>query len=321
MKRIFILKFLFIGFLFFVSQTVGAQVNVNAGFVNGLWFSKTPFFAGEDVRVYTVIQNQSGFDIIGVVKFFVDGKLLNQSDFSIVNGRLIEKWADWKVAQGEHNLSIQISDTKKIEIGQEPENINLISNISLSEKYNIDLDTDGDGIGNENDSNDDNDNFSDEAEKISGTNPLIFDESTIPKVESSQEDIANLEDRQEENTSLDGIVEKAIALADIATEKTNEIIKDAKESLEKQKEKIDTELEEETKEEETQNNGVPPIDKDKNPYVASLVGSIPELKEIYSFILAVLIYILNSWWILLGSILIALYFIGKIMKRMFSRGY
>lgn len=320
MKKIFALKFLFIGLLFLVSQAVLAQVNVNAGFVNGLWFSKTPFFAGEDVRVYTVIQNQSGFDIIGKVQFFVDEKLLGQSDFSIVNGRLVEKWADWKVSQGEHTLSIKISDTKKIEIGKEPESINLVSNTSLFEKYEIDLDTDGDGIGNKEDLDDDNDDYSDEEEEKIGTNPLVIDEPIIDEVEVSQKDITEGKDNQNQDIPIDGIVEKAIALANLATEKTDEVVKETADFLEKQKEKVDRELKEEA-EKEVLNGEILPIDENKNPYVASLVGSIPELKEIYSFVLTVLIYILNSWWILLGSILILLYFVWKIMKRMFGRSY
>lgn len=324
MKKIFTLKILFIGFLFFVSQTVLVQANVNAGFVNGLWFSKTPFFAGEDVRVYTVIQNQSGFDIIGVVKFFVDDKLLSQSDFSLVNGRLTEEWADWKVVQGEHHLSIQISDTKKIEVGKEPENINLISNTPLSEKYNVDLDTDGDGVGDKDDLDDDDDGFSDEEEKVLGTNLLVFDKPVVTEEEVLDEkkdsNINGGEQEDSFSTDTEGIVSQALELINNAKETTKVVVDNTKDFLEKQKEKVDEELEQK-KEEGLADDNPTKIDEEKNPYVASLVGSIPELKEVYSFVLAVLIYILNSWWILLGSILIILYFLWKITKRMFRRGY
>ena len=326
MKKIFTLKILFIGFLFFVSQTVLVQANVNAGFVNGLWFSKTPFFAGEDVRVYTVIQNQSGFDIIGVVKFFVDDKLLSQSDFSLVNGRLTEEWADWKVVQGEHYLSIQISDTKKIEVGKEPENINLISNTPLSEKYNVDLDTDGDGIGDKDDLDDDDDGFSDEEEKALGTNLLVFDkpivaeEKNLTETENSNVADVSVDSKGVFSTDTEGIVSQALELIDIAKETTKVVVDNTKDFLEKQKEKVDEELEQK-KEEGLADDNPTKIDEEKNPYVASLVGSIPELKEVYSFLLGVFIYILNSWWILFGSILIILYFLWKITKRMFRRGY
>ncbi len=310
-------KFLIILPLLFVSCAPLVFADYNAGFVKGLWYSKMPFFAGEDVRIYTVIQNQAGFDIIGTVNFFDNDRLLGQSDFSIVNGRLTEKWVDWKPLQGEHNISIQISNAKKIEIGKEPEDIKLTANtIGISQNHNVDLDTDGDGIGNKDDFDDDGDGYSDEEERETGANPLVFDKSKIKEEDTSKNEnkttIVNSE-RDEDSTLVENVTEKTTELVGIATEKTIEIVDDTREFLEKQKKKVVEELEQERKEEALKD--LPKIDESKNPYVASIIGSIPELKEVYSFLLSVLIYILNSWWILLGSVIILVYLIWKIIRR------
>ncbi len=322
MKTASNLKFLILMLLFLATNIANAQTNLNAGFVDGLWYSKTPFFAGEEVRIYTVIQNQSGFDIIGIVKFFNDDKLLSQSDFSIVDGRLIEKWADWKPTQGKHNISVELSNTKKIEIGKNPEAIELAAYTSITESHEIDLDTDGDGVGNKTDLDDDGDNISDIEEKKAGTNPLVFDKPVVVE-EVKKEAASGAKDYQtksnEDSTFLDNLIEKSKELADFATEKTVITVEDTKKFLEKQKDKVDEELV--IAEKEAALKDTPKIDEDKNPYVASLIGSIPELKEVYRFLLATLIYILNSWWILLGSIIVLLYFIWKILKRSFRRSY
>lgn len=317
------LKFISLIFLsFFLLFNISSAQGLNAGFVNGLWYSKTPFFAGEEVRIYTVIQNQSGFDITGAVSFFDNGNLLGQSDFSIVNGRLIEKWADWAVFQGEHEISVKISNTKKIEIGKDPEAIDLISNLPISEKYDVDFDTDGDGVGNKSDTDDDNDGQTDEEEKIAGTNPLVFDKKIVPqenpKVTEQKKDSVSV--NSEDTTVVEKIIDKTTEIAGSLSETFLETADNTKKVLEKEKEKIDAELVLEKKEEALKD--IPKIDEDKNPYVASIIGSVPELKEIYSFLLAVLIYIFNSWWILLGSILVVLYFLWKmISKRLFRRSY
>ncbi len=318
-SKVFLLTILFWGLMGSV-----AQAGFNAGFVNGLWYSKTPFFAGEEIRIYTVIQNQSGFDITGTVKFFSNDSLLGQSDFSIVNGRLIEKWADWKTTYGKHNVSVEISNTKKIEIGKEPEVINLEARTSITETYEVDLDTDGDGLGNKDDLDDDDDGLTDKEEEKNGTNPLIFDKPVVvEKVTESQTSEKKLETNgnkdTEDNTFIENVVGKSKELANIAKEKTIETVGNTKDFLEKQKDKVDEELAQSKKEETLK--GVPEIDENRNPYVASILGSIPELKEVYSFVLAILIYIFNSWWILLGSILVLLYFMWKIVRKGFRRRY
>lgn len=307
-------------FLLFAFSIVTAETGLNAGFVSGLWYSKTPFFSGDEVRIYTVIQNQSGFDIMGTVQFFDNKESIGQSDFSVVNGRLIEKWADWKPKKGEHEISVTIIDTKKIEIGKDPEAINLASNLSISEKYIVDSDTDGDGVGNQNDLDDDNDGISDEEEEQAGTDSLIFNK---PVVSIDEKEIVNTGEQKtvstENQTMAKKIIQTTKDVASNISEKAIEVVGSTKKVLEKQKEKVEGELEQRKQEEVLKDE--PKIDESKNPYVAFIIGSIPDLKVIYNFLLGGLIYILNSWWILLGTIFILGYFIWKIIKKRFRRSY
>jgi len=117
---------------------------VNAGFVSGVWYSKLPFFAGETVRIYSAIHNQSEFDILGRVQFLDGDTLIGDTDFSTIRGRLVEVWTDWEMSQGMHRISVAIVDAKKSEIGKEPQPITLKFSSSLVDEQFADLDTDGD---------------------------------------------------------------------------------------------------------------------------------------------------------------------------------
>lgn len=108
---------------------------LNAGFVNGIWYSALPLQGGEEVRIYTAVQNQSEFDIIGKVQFFDGETLIGQSDFSVPNGSLGQSWVDWKVTAGTHQIRAKIVDAKKCEIGKEPVAIDFESSSFIDVQY------------------------------------------------------------------------------------------------------------------------------------------------------------------------------------------
>ena len=182
MKKFFIISALYFSLVGFAAAQVGDVTN--AGFVSGIWYSKTPFFVGETVRIYSAIQNQSGFDITGTIKFFDNGKIIGQSDFSAINGRLVEKWIDWEVSEGEHKIQAKIFNPKKSIPDGGEETISLVFGSPEVDKKFADIDTDGDGIGNKQDSDDDGDGISDSDEKKAGTNPLVFNKAEEKIVEN-----------------------------------------------------------------------------------------------------------------------------------------
>lgn len=163
--------------LFFIlaASVSYAGEGANAGFVNGLWFSRYPFFAGDTVRLYAALQNNSGFDIKGAATFFDKNEKIGEANFSVVNGRLLEVWTDWHVSEGNHAISVVIAKAFKVEIGKDPAPITLAFASFVKEPVMVEKDTDGDHVGDSIDNDDDNDGLTDVEEKNYGTNPLAVD--------------------------------------------------------------------------------------------------------------------------------------------------
>lgn len=98
---------------------------MNAGFISGIWYSTSSFFIGDTIRIYSAMQNNSGYDILGTISFYDGENIIGSTDFSVINNQLIERWIDWKVTPGTHNIYARITNPRKSEIGKEPEPITL----------------------------------------------------------------------------------------------------------------------------------------------------------------------------------------------------
>ena len=168
MKKLYLLVLvLFLGWL----SIVGAQ---DFGFLNSnIWFSKSNFFVGEEVRIYTAIFNGSDMDVDGLVGFFDNGEKIGEANFSLARGgRIQDVWIDWTPSIGEHLISARIVSAR----GSDGNQSTVLNNQSSGElNVYIDLDTDKDGIGNREDDDDDGDGLSDEDELALGTDPLLRD--------------------------------------------------------------------------------------------------------------------------------------------------
>lgn len=148
-----------------------------AGFLqNNILYSKDPFFAGEKIKIYTILYNNTGDYLSGNVSFFDNEEKIGEKKFLITPERIVKGiYIDWKVTEGKHKISAKIDSTntgindkaKSIEI----ENTEVISK---EEKF-ADFDTDGDGIGDSEDKDDDNDGLTDLEENFLGTNPFLKD--------------------------------------------------------------------------------------------------------------------------------------------------
>ena len=157
--------------LFFCFATAQATT-FNAGLVSGIWYSKTPFFAGETVRIYAAIQNNSGFDISGRARFLKDGGALGEFSFSAAKGGLVQTWTDWKAEVGIHKISAEVIEAKRLQVGKPPEPITLESSLGALSTVSVERDTDQDQIADPEDLDDDNDGLTDEQEILIGTDPL-----------------------------------------------------------------------------------------------------------------------------------------------------
>lgn len=274
---------------------VFAQEEVNAGFVGGIWFSSDPFFAGDDVRVYAAIQNQSGLDLIGTVQFFDNDNLISESDFSIISGGLIGVWTDWKVAEGEHSFYGKIVSANKSEVGEDPVLITLKFGDSGVSQRIADIDTDGDKIGNAKDPDDDNDGISDEEEIRLGTDPLI------PDIREDSVDDEN----KTSSTTIQKIIEMAKKGTDLVGSKTKSITEKIAKNLEEKRDKIKEEIRVAGN---ISNEGEEDLPADEKKKVSMW-------KKAYVWLLSALIFVLNTWWLSLIVIVLIFRTLWKLTSR------
>lgn len=170
---------------------------INAGFVQGLWYSADEMFVDEPVRIYVAIRNNTDSDLTGSVEFYVDSRLIERSQVSALSGRLIESWADWTPTYGEHKVEALLSKIKLHQVGGDSEAVEVTAGLAEDLIF-VDYDTDGDGVGNETDEDDDGDGLDDEDEIENGTDPLEPDEPIEPEVEVEETEAE--QDTSEETT-------------------------------------------------------------------------------------------------------------------------
>ena len=163
----------FVSILIYLCMSIPVHAeDINAGFVQGLWYSSDQILEGVPIRVYAALRNNTPHDLIGTVRFMDNGKRIGSTPVSALSGRLVETWIDWTPTAGEHMLSVSLSDAELHVIGGETIQAN-VESIIVEDTLLADIDTDTDGVGNTSDSDDDNDGVSDEDEIARGSNPLI----------------------------------------------------------------------------------------------------------------------------------------------------
>ena len=211
MKALFLLVFLLLPL-----NVLAQQEPLNAGLVSGIWYSKFPFFAGETVRIYTAIQNNSGNDLKGKVQFSKNSEPIGDAPFSALKGGLIQVWADWEAKEGTYKISAKIVEATPP----------VLSSFALAQhEVSVDKDTDKDNIGNTRDLDDDNDGLTDEKEQIIGTDPLNPD--TDQDGVKDGEDV--IEEKTKEPTNLVVQVEEE---AEMFFENILEDLRERKEAVE-----------------------------------------------------------------------------------------
>lgn len=155
----------------------------NAGIVRGLWYDQETFFAGETVRVYVAVRNNTGADLSGTVEFFVNGNKIERNNIAALDGRIIESWADWTPDYGTSSISATLSRTELSSTASGTKAVEVVSALAEDVVF-IDYDTDKDGLGNLVDK-DDGDGITDQDEKNAGTDPLVYNKQNS-EVNSSE---------------------------------------------------------------------------------------------------------------------------------------
>jgi len=200
MKR---MKQAFLLLLIMLLPSVSLAQTLNAGFVQGLWYSQETFFVDDSVRIYVAIRNNTGADLTGTVEFFDNEERIERVNVSALDGRIIESWADWEPSFGSHAISATLSRTELHQVGSSTKAVEVTAALSEDIIF-VDYDTDGDGVGNATDIDDDGDGISDITEEKNGTDSLVFDEpSTDTETTDTEEDESDSEATTDEQSSTD----------------------------------------------------------------------------------------------------------------------
>jgi hypothetical protein len=226
--------FLLIGvFLVGLSPSLLHAEELNAGFVQGLWYASEPVIASEATRVYVALRNNTDHDLTGTVRFTDNG---NRIGVSYVSAPLY----------GEHTIVASLTDVHINAVGEMP-GAGDVENTIAEDKIFADYDTDSDGIVNETDTDDDNDTVSDADERTQGTNPLKVNAPTVEEKDAEDTQGTNSDgetsktatderkqkDEQSSSTSTKGGLERYIPNPTIrnAVESVTETIRETKTNL------------------------------------------------------------------------------------------
>lgn len=85
------------------------------GFVNStIWFSRSNFSAGDQVRIYTTVKNSSTADLRGTVVFYANDSQIGTSDFSLAAGASAVVSARFTAQEGLQSYSASIKNTSAV---------------------------------------------------------------------------------------------------------------------------------------------------------------------------------------------------------------
>jgi len=215
-----VMKSFFAILLFFVATVVPVYAVdtplKNAGFApSNIWYSRSPFFSGDSIRIYTIIFNGSSEDLIGVVEFLDNGILIGKTDFSLASGgRARDVWVDWVAKDGKHTITARLSGVHAVGTGGKKRPIVLENIETAKNELAIDFDTDRDGIGNTDDLDDDNDNVSDIDEIKNSTDPLKKDSDGNGVSDDKELKLIEARAQTATGTKNLGVVENAMSVVD-----------------------------------------------------------------------------------------------------------
>jgi hypothetical protein len=311
---------------------VGAE-ELNAGFVQGLWYAHDPVIAGEPTRIYVALRNNTDTDLTGTVRFTDNGSRIGVAYVSALPGRIVEAWVDWTPAYGEHTVAASLTNVQVHAIGESPETGEVANTLSETKIF-VDYDTDKDGLLNEIDLDDDGDTVSDEAERERGTNPLKADPIPTEKKDEETEKketpkVTTITQTQTSDTPRTGL-EEYIPNGRMQTlvESVTETIAETKSSLDAYRSERKSELEEyfstssaTTISSPDSTSGVATItrsrvDQDENFAEAVVRGGKALLSGLYSVVLTI-ISLLLAWPAILelALLLLIIYFIYRTARR------
>ncbi|OGH81182.1 MAG: hypothetical protein A3I29_04430 [Candidatus Magasanikbacteria bacterium RIFCSPLOWO2_02_FULL_44_11] len=112
--RYFVVIFFLIVSFVFSNLVLAAQV----GFVpaTGIWFSRTELSLNESVRIYTVVINNTYYELNGVVAFYDNQTIIDTISFtSLKNGEARQLSVFWQPSKGDHTISARFTKAEAVD--------------------------------------------------------------------------------------------------------------------------------------------------------------------------------------------------------------
>lgn len=270
---------------------------LNAGFTQTLWYSSNDFFTNETIRVYSALQNQSGFDLTGKIQLYDNDRLMEEAPFALANGTITYQWSDLKLSQGTHKLYKKIIEVKKSVINLPSELVEVKYPTSTSDekvvipkKQNITPTTTAQAASSSN--------------LFIGPLPTISIETAqTPSSSAITPDAPSYSDKSGSSPFLD---------------KTKEIIGNMTNGLVKKLEDKKNQLAADT----TNTQPLPILEKPinelekKTPFLKIPRDKLPTLAQVYTTLLSAAIWMLNTWWVVLLFYLLIIVTLWRIWRRM-----
>ncbi len=99
-------------FLLLIPVSTYAAV-LNAGIVSGVWFSNPNPKEGEEIRIFTAVQNQSNENISGTVAFLVDSDIIGSTQFSVRSNDIVPVSITYTFPDGDYDVSAYITSVEE----------------------------------------------------------------------------------------------------------------------------------------------------------------------------------------------------------------
>ncbi len=127
--RFYRIFFFLLIFLLFVPQVWSIKASdINAGIVEGIWFSDTSPIEGKPTTIFVAIYNQEDVTIKGLISFRVGDNIISAKEFILFPNQISILSAEWIPTQGAKTITAVIEKAKKC---QNPNIVSTCENIQL----------------------------------------------------------------------------------------------------------------------------------------------------------------------------------------------
>lgn len=91
---------------------ISTYAALNAGIVEGIWFSNTAPVEGEEVHIYIAVQNQSSEVVSGTVVFLIDNSIIGSAPFTIQSNDVMRVSIPYIFTGGDFDVSAYVTSAK-----------------------------------------------------------------------------------------------------------------------------------------------------------------------------------------------------------------